>query len=171
MKYCETESFTHKFAKKLLFDKLKEIDKLNDYCEFNGLKWRSNYGVFTELKFYETSNPYYFELSNCLLPHKGFDAQGNDLRGKDTLKWFNDGLDRGKILFVPDIVIFHKGVPNIFIEIVHTHPCEEKKLNAIKKFFEGHLIQVYEVSASEILDNTTEELKKCNFHECFTSNN
>jgi hypothetical protein len=169
LKYSENESFIHKYAKELLAKKLSEINKNNDSCEFKNIKWRSNYGVFTELKFYETSNPYYFELSDGLVEHTGFDENNIDKRGKNPLDWFDKNYNRGKILFVPDITIFHKGTPTIFIEIVHTHHLEQKKINAIEKFFEGHLIQVYEISARQILGNTTDELIDCEFMEAFVS--
>lgn len=170
MKYYETESLMHRYAKLVLAKRLSEIEKESgDSCEFNGIKWRKNYGVFTELKFYETSNPYYFESSEGLLPHTGFDSNGIDKRGKDPIKWFNPAYNRGKILFVPDITIFHKGTATVFIEIVHRHHLEQPKLNAIEKFFEGNLIQVYEVSAEQILNNTTTELKRCEFIEAFVS--
>jgi hypothetical protein len=169
MKYYENESYMHKFAKDVLADKLSMIEKLNDSCEFNELKWRRNYGVFKELKFYETSNPYYFELSYGLLPHTGFDNNGIDKRGKNPLEWFDKNYNRGKILFVPDITIFHKGTATIFIEIVHRHHLEQPKIQAIEKFFEGHLIQVYEVSAEQILNNTIQDFKRCEFIEAFVS--
>ena len=80
MKYYENESFTHRYAKELLADKLSIIEKINDHCEFNGIKWRKNYGVFKELKFYESSDPYYFELSDGLIPFSGFNNNGIDNR-------------------------------------------------------------------------------------------
>lgn len=162
MKYEHRESFMHKHAKDVLVNRLVQIEKENDYCEFHGLKWRKNYGVFTELKFYETSDTYYFETSGGLLPY-------NEKRSKNPLEWFDVNFNRGNILFVPDITIFHKGTPTIFIEVVHSHHTEQPKLNAIEKFFAGCLIQVYEVSAKQILENTTPELKRCDFIEAFVS--
>ena len=169
MKYYENESFTHKYAKEVLANKLSAIDKSNDSCEFNGIKWRSNYGVFTELKFHETSHPYYFELSDGIITYNGVDENRVDKRGKNPLEWFDKNFNRGKILFVPDIAIFHKGTPTIFIEIVHRHHLEQKKLDAIANFFEGYSIQVYEVSAEQILNNTTSDLNRCEFLDVFVS--
>lgn len=169
MKYYHNESLMHKYAKDVLSNRLSEINKLNDHCEFNEIKWRSSYGVFTELKFYETSTPYYFETSGGIKPYLGTNQDGSDKRGKDPLDWFDNTFNKGKILFVPDITIFHKGTPTIFIEVVHMHHIEHKKLQAIEKFFEGNFIQVYEVSASQILSNTSTELNRCEFIEAFVS--
>lgn len=170
MKYYENESYMHKFAKDVLADKLSMIENLNvsDICEFNQLKWRPSYGVFKELKFYETSSPYYFESSDGLLPHTGF-YNGIDKRGKNPLDWFDKNYNRGKILFVPDITIFHKGTATIFIEIVHRHHLELPKIQAIERFFDGYLIKVYEVSAEQILNNTIQDFKRCDFIEAFVS--
>lgn len=141
--YIQRESYLHRFAKNLLAKELKQIDKSNDSCSFGGLSWRKNYGVFTELAFYETSSPYYFELS------KGLKDDVN--RKTNPLEWFDKSVNRGKILFVPDIVIFHKGTPMIIIEVVHTHALDYKKARTMSEFFEDFYIEIYQVSASEIL--------------------
>jgi len=113
MSYIEKESYFHKCAKNLFADWLREEELENDGCNFCGFKWRSNYGVFTELKFHETDSPYYFELSNSLT------TVDFEQRPKNILDWFDKSIDRGKILFVPDIVVFHKGSPKYIFEIVH----------------------------------------------------
>lgn len=148
-KFKEKESFMHRYAKELLANQLSELEK-NEYCEFGKLKWRPNYGIFTELKFYETTDVYYFEQSKGLKEYAKTKS-GNDSRGKNPLLWFDDSIDRGKILFVPDITIFHKGAAKYFIEIVHTNSVSEYKKRKLVEFDEG--IEVYEVCASEILSN------------------
>lgn len=173
MKYYETESFAHRCAKEILTSYLQRLEDKNDFCEYHGLSWRKNYGIFPELKFYETSEPYYFETSYGLREFVGHDENGIDLRGRNPLDWFDDTQKRGKILFVPDITIFHKGTASIFIEIVHNHATEPHKLEAILNFFEdrGNNIKVYEVSATEILNNlaTDDELKRVTFIEKLTN--
>ena len=164
----DNESDTHREAKEFLAAELQKIDKAQDDCNFNGIKWRSNYGVFTELKFHATDEPYYFETSDGLIEYTGHDVDGIDLRGKDYLKWFDETKDRGRILFVPDSVIFHKGTPTIFIEVVYTNPVKPWKIKAIDKFFNGYLIQVYEVSAVDILNNK-KDLSKITFNEIFVN--
>jgi len=59
-------------------------------------------------------------------------------------------------------VIFHKGTPAIIIEVVHTYHLSQKKINDIEKFFSGNHIEIYEVSATELL-NCTDKLDKVNF--------
>lgn len=120
--FIEKESYKHLFAKNLLRDWFLEQEKHNDYCEVAQFNWRSNYGAYTELPFYKTSDPYYFEC----------------------------GLNEGKILFVPDITVFHKGVPIYLLEVVHKHPMPLWKVNQIKKFF-NYNIELYEIEAEEIL--------------------
>lgn len=57
----------HKIAKELLANQLTETEKRSgDFCTFGTLSWRVNCGVFTELKFHENDDPYYFELSKGL---------------------------------------------------------------------------------------------------------
>jgi hypothetical protein len=148
--FKQNESYMHLFAKKLLVEKLKEIDCKNHFCNFLDLSWRSNYGVFSELPFHVSDDPYYFELSAGIK-----DDETNE---------FDPDFDRGRILFVPDICIFHKGTPKYFIEIVHTHETPQFKLDRISLFFKEHSIELYEVSAYEVLssvnDITNINLKK-----------
>lgn len=144
-KFEERESFKHKLAKELLAKWFKDAETGNDFCELAQFKWRKNYGVFTELKFYDKSDPYYFELSKGLDPRRR--------RFKDPAMWFSDE-DKGKILFVPDITIFHKGTPKYLIEVVNTNSVSGAKFNAIAKFFNGHYVEIHQISADEILRHT-----------------
>lgn len=164
----DNESFTHRTAKNFLAEQLRDIEKVDRYCSLNGIEWQRNYGVFTELKFHETDEPYYFETSPGLKEYDGEDENGIDKRGKDCLEWFDHQIDRGRILFVPDIVIFHKGTPTIFIEVVYTNPVKPHKIKAIDRFFEGYLIQVYEVSAVDIINNM-KDISKIKFNKIFTN--
>jgi hypothetical protein len=141
-KFKQKESGFHFSAKEILWKWLVEQDKHDGgLCPFS---WRNNYGVFMELPFYETSSPYYFECSGGLLD---FDNR-NEMH---PLSWFDEDFDRGKHLFVPDITIFHKGTPIYLIEIVHTNPVSEQKLEKIKDFFKGYSVEVHQVLAHEIL--------------------
>jgi hypothetical protein len=150
-RFIERESYKHLFAKNLLKKWFIEQDVSKDHCEVAQFKWRSNYGVFTELKFYETSEPYYFETSGGLLEYTGNGVNGTDLRGANKLNWFDSKFNRGKILFVPDVTIFHKGTPVILLEVVHTSPLTTWKIEKVKKFFEGYHVEVYEIEAEEVL--------------------
>jgi hypothetical protein len=136
MAFIEKESYKHKLSKELLAGWLNELEKNNDGCSFGQFKWRSSYGVHTELKIYENDDPCYFENSEGL---------------------FNENFDRGKILFVPDITIFHKGSIKYLIEVVHSNPVSEKKINKIFDFFnrKGQVPYVYEIEAEEILRHTS----------------
>ncbi len=152
-KFEHKESYKHLLAKNLLTKWLQDEDNKNDYCNVAQFSWRSNYGVFEELKFYETSDPYYFECSEGL----GDIGQmmDNDIH---CLEWFRKDYNRGKILFVPDIVIFHKGMPKYIIEVVHTHYLSGKKLSIIKNWFNGHNVEVYEIMADEILKHDSSKI-------------
>lgn len=150
--FIEKESHKHKLAKELLASWFNKQDKTQDFCQVAQFNWRSNYGVYTELKFYETSDPYYFESSVGLRDYS--EVKGKDIRGDNPLEWFDPAIDRGKFLFVPDITIFHKGTAVILIEVVHKNPLTETKIETIKKFFGGHHVEVYEIEAEEILRHT-----------------
>lgn len=145
-KFENKESYKHLFAKELMVKWFTDEEKNNDYCNVAQFNWRSNYGVFPELKFYETSDPYYFECSDGL----GDIGQMMD-NEIHCLEWFRKDYNRGKILFVPDITVFHKGMPKYLFEIVHTHPVTPKKVNDIYNFFDGHNVELYEISAEQIL--------------------
>jgi len=147
MGFKENESYLHKAAKHLLSLWLNEEEAKNDFCSFCGLAWRRNYGVYQELKFYETSDPYYFENSDGLIECGMMCRTNPDECFEPTAK-------RGKILFVPDITIFHKGQAMILIEIVHRSPVSGKKLSNIIKFFNGNHFELYTINAKSILVNT-----------------
>lgn len=144
-KYEPKESYIHRFAKNLLARELRDKEKNGDYCGTSAFSWRRNYGVFTELPFYETSDAYYFELSGGLRPDFGVGV------GDDPLLWFDPVFDRGKILFVPDITVFHKGQAAILIEIIHSNPVSSEKLKKIQQFFAGNYVELYEASAYNVL--------------------
>ena len=149
------ESYMHLHAKLVLYGALvAEEKKPDDYSVFGQMKWRSNYGVFCELPFHEKDNPYYFEMS-----------AGIENYDDNPMQRFNPKIDRGKILFVPDICIFHKGTPIYFVEIVHTNSVSEQKKEAISLFFNGYTLMVYEVRATDIMKCTSvEQLKKLVFN-------
>lgn len=175
MKYDYHESFKHKTAKELLHSWLKEIhdDNTIDYSiehpfgKALPFYWRKNYGVFIELPFYTSSDPYYFECSgglSCKHDPVLYDhpSQVPECDCEFDENGFLKSFNRGHFLFVPDITIFHKGEAKIFIEVVHTNPTSKDKLNKILKFFSGHWIEVYEISADSIL-NCTNKHKKLDF--------
>lgn len=152
------ESFLHEHAKELLAKFLRDIEKVSDGCRFNQISWRKNYGIFTELPFRILDDPYYFENSAGII-----DIQ-EVMESNDYLKRFDNSFDRGRILFVPDITIFHKGSAMIFIEVVYTNKTPQWKIDRMQLFFEDNYFEIYEVSAWDImrqvgnLDNIT--LKK-----------
>ena len=153
-KFIEKESFKHKLAKQLLASWLRDLDKTQDGCSISPISWRSNYGVFEELKFHETDDPYYFEMSEGLINweiRKGLDL--NSLPQTNT-DWFMQDFNRGKILFVPDITVFHKGSATILIEILHKHCVPDEKLEVINTFFKGYYTTLFEIRAEDILSLT-----------------
>ena len=157
----EKESYKHKLAKDLLFEWLTNIenekrnaDSAFDDCELPPFLWRPNYGIFKELKFYETDDPYYFEQSQCLKISKNKIGEWQlDRSDKNPLQWFRETQHRVRILFVPDITIFRKGIAAILIEIVHKNSVSREKLDRIKNFY-GNLdgcVRIFEIDAEEIL--------------------
>jgi hypothetical protein len=162
MKYDYHESHKHKLAKELLWKWLNNIDKDNiDYSQEHNIKlpfyWRTgNYGVHMELPFHKTDSPYYFELSKGLLVEECIASDGSKYSATSLV--FDPLIDRGELLFVPDITIFHKGTAIILIEVVHTSSVSQQKIDKILSFFEGYHIEVYEIEADNILDQTN---KKC----------
>lgn len=145
----EKESFKHKIAKDLLHGWLSELDKV-DGAELHPFRWRSNYGVYKELKFHETDDPFYFENSKGLYD---YEKHPEKRESENPLDWFDPNYNRGKILFVPDITIFHKGSATILIEVVHKNHVSREKLIKIKNFYGllDQCVEVYEVDAEEIL--------------------
>lgn len=146
-KFVHTESFLHLDAKKRLVEWLRFLDENSDGCSLYPFHWQSNYGVFEELPFYETSHPYYFEQSKGLLDRQYYNIENKTY---DEKKWFESSYNRGKYLFVPDITIFHKGCAKILIEIVYTNPPSEEKVKTIEKFFDGQ-VDLYTVEAMDIM--------------------
>ena len=152
--FVELESFKHKAAKELLASWLRNLDNTQDGCLLSPISWRSNYGVFEELKFHETDDPYYFEMSSGLINYELREGMGLGFRPKTNTDWFKSDFDRGRILFVPDITIFHKGVAAILVEILHKHEVPDKKLNIISDFFSGQGVTLFEIRAEDILKLT-----------------
>lgn len=129
--FIEKESFKHKLAKELLASWFMDQENGNsDYCQVSQFRWRKNQGVHLELKFHKNDDPYYFENSEGLT---------------------DPDFERGALLFIPDICIFHKGTPCLMIEVVCTNPVTEIKKERILKFFDGFYVEVFEIEAEEIL--------------------
>lgn len=140
MAWIDNESFKHRMAKDLLFDWLLDADR-GVAPMIEPFWWaRPGYGVRKELRFYEGSDLYYFENS------RGVVWDGTFPTG------FDPSVDPGRILFVPDIVIFDNGAVRTMVEVVHTSPVTEAKLQAVDRFAKGHQIEVYEVWADTILE-------------------
>ena len=150
-KFIEQESYLHKMAKDLLVMWLREEEEKAKFdgmpCNFCGITWNKNYGIFSELPFYETSDPYYFECS------KGIKYDYEKVQDYST--HYPKDFDKGKILFKPDISIFHQGRVLTLIEIVHSSPLTEKKINTISQFFNTYGVSVYTINAKSILVNTS----------------
>ena len=124
------ESYKHKLAKSLLAQWLREQDEKNDQCKVAQFEWRSSYGVHEELMFRSTSDPFHFENED----------------------------ESGYPFFVPDITVFHKGSPKYLFEIYHKHNVPQHKTERIKKFFDGYHVELYEISANEILRHDSESV-------------
>ena len=152
-KFIKREGYMHLSAKKILTDKLRIMNNTQKICSTNSFCWRSGYGVFDELPFYETSSPYYFEHS------VGLKYEWDETRTDNPITWFEDYYDMGKIIFVPDITIFESGQAKILIEVVSTNPVSFEKKIKMVNFFGSLHFEVYEVSAKDVLNRNI----RCNF--------
>lgn len=110
--------------------------------------WRTgNYGVHMELPFYDETEAYYFECTPGLVEC--------GLRVDDWRDAFKEGYPKGKLLFVPDITIFHKGCPSIVVEVVHKSSVSKSKLDKIIAWGNKHAdLEVWEIEADNILNQT-----------------
>lgn len=145
-KFIEKESYAHNTAKTLLATWLTlEEQKTTPAmpCSFCGIHWNKNYGVFTELPFYENSSPYYFE-------HSGIAWEYPD-NIQDYSTHYREGFNKGKRIFTPDICLFHQGYVHVIIEIVHKSGLTARKLAMMKKFFKNTYVTVYTIKAENIL--------------------
>lgn len=149
--FVEKESYKHMLAKNILFDWLKNENNnpsnIEGFSKLAQFEWRPNYGIFKELKFYTTSTSWYFETSGGLI--------GNITNEIDNANdVFEKSFNRGNILFVPDITIFHKGLPAIMIEIVYTNDLTKEKIKRIRDFCyrEGFYPTIYTIKADDILE-------------------
>lgn len=145
------ETYKHYYAKQLLLSWLKDAEAKDSYCTFAQFSWRKNYGVFEDLPFYESSDAYYFEASDGLI-----DILAENLHNApvDPTTWFDPDYDRGKLLFTPDITIFHKGTPKYLFVIETVVSPSEERLRAIEEFFQGDVPEVFGISADTILHQT-----------------
>lgn len=126
------ESFKHALAKELLYTWLKSAErykKQGQPCKYGDLSWRKSAGIHQELPFYDNSSPYYFEFP----PKKP-----------------------GKILFIPDIVVFSQGHAHLIFEIVHKHDITPSKGERLRKFFKDVFVEVHVVSADYILNQVAQ---------------
>jgi len=152
--FVHKESHKHRLAKELLAKWLRDEEvKSGDFCKFFNLSWRTNWGVHVELPFYETSDPYYFENSKGIIYSGCQEHAKKAYLDNNYDQFFESNVDRGRLLFVPDITIFHKGDVSYMIEVVHTNPVNERKLNTIKKWIydKGACAKLFEISAENIL--------------------
>lgn len=142
MAYEYKESHKHKLAKELLFKWLNDAIKTHDcekskWCSFAQFKWKPHL-IVMEMIVQENDWQYYFESNTRtsfdfseIFPHEIFP-------------------DYGKILFVPDIAVFHCGSPAYIFEITHTHPLTPEKVHAMQEKFPG--VSVVEIMADDILN-------------------
>ena len=129
-KFIEKESMKHFLAKKTLKNWLQQAENNSTTecgcCEFAQFTWQKSHGVYDEFKIYENDENYYLEFTD----------------------W--DEYDRGKIIFIPDIIVFHKGMVNYVFEVVHTSPISDEKRQKMIDFF-GEYTSCYEIEAEHIL--------------------
>jgi len=119
-------TFLENAAINQLHKELSLLEKNNDMCTYANIYWRKNYGVFKHLPFHQTSDVYYFECSD-----------------ENHLKT--------KLLFRPDITIFHKGEAKI---LIYVSELSDYEFNEILKFCGTTDVEIYKVDAFSILNRT-----------------
>lgn len=157
--FISHESYMHSTAKNLVADALIKSEQNADICgkcSFSNLTWFKNWGVFTELPFYEKDDICYFELSEAI---KYIDRSVNKNNHQFV---FDSKIDRGNILFVPDIVIFQKGCISKIIEVVHKNEIPEWKINKIKSVFRNQ-VDLYTIRANYILSQIDGNIENAKF--------
>lgn len=130
--FKNVESFKHALAKELLYAWLKSSERYKRQghcCKFGDISWRKSAGIHQELPFYDNSSPYYFEF-----PPKR----------------------PGKILFIPDIVVFSQGHAHLIFEIVHKSDISEAKGAKMEAFFKDCYVEVHRISADYILNQVAQ---------------
>lgn len=137
----------------LLAKNLREVNDSNDFCRYNVFGWRSNYGVFEKLKFHTSDEMCYFETSKHLIPVEERKTQWP----VDNEGWFKKGVDRGRILFEPDISIFHKGSATIHIYFVDGENDNDFMFEVMNMSDFGY-VEVYFINVDDFLnrDNNDE---------------
>ena len=133
-------------AKEILFKILREEDMSGDSSKIAQFHWKRNYGVYKDLPFYESDNSYYFEESKGIIPY-----DERDEKCVDYLKWFSADFNRGKLLFVPHITIFHKGAVKYVLIIVDGKDTPHSELKVMDDFFSGYW-NCYQIEADDILN-------------------
>lgn len=142
-----TETHKVKFAKQLLFEWLCNCENENGYCPDLSFGWRNpNYGVHLNLPFYSSSDSYYFECSGGLIEDK------TPYYKSSVDEIFDPAYDRGELLFIPDITIFHKGQAQIFIYVCKGH-LSPFIVFPILELLEGHWVEIYQIHPDSILDH------------------
>ena len=134
-------------AKDLLFEILKKENNSGDSSRIGQFYWRKNYGVFKDLPFHKSDNAYYFEESKGIIPYNK-----RDEKCMNYLNWFNPDFNRGQLLFVPHITIFHKGSVKYVFIIVDGEDAPYSQLKIMDDFFQGYW-NCYQIEADDILNS------------------
>ena len=112
-----------------------QAERLNNYS-LGPIEWRDNYGVFENLPFHRSDNPYYFENSAGLLPPDRERSRPMSAPADE----FEPGFDRGPVLFTPAFTIFHKGTA---VHLLYTRHPGEAELSTIAAFYDGYGYHVW----------------------------
>ncbi len=138
----ECESYAHFYSKKIVKDWL--ISKWNKDTligNFDTFEWYapfsdSDHGIRLEYPIVEFKSNY-----------MGMDPAWSEYPDLEKVK------DAGRnIASVIDLVILDKNKPKYGLEIVHKHECSRSKLITLAKLKQLYNFEVYEISASWILD-------------------
>ena len=138
----ECESYAHFYSKKVVKDWLtSKYDKDTQVSSFDVFEWYSDYsdkdhGIRLEYPIIEFKSNYL-----------GMDPAWTEYPDLKKIK------DAGRqVSCIIDLVILDKNKPKYGLEVVHKHECSRSKLITLAKLNQIYNFQVYEVSASWILD-------------------
>jgi hypothetical protein len=125
----ENESYFHKKAKEVMKEWLES---------------RENY--FLDPIQVDKENTIFLEYPICQLENgvSSWSQSWNEIGSRETIPTYKECLEHfdSKPIAIVDLVVCKNNKPSICIEICHTNPVTEKKIERLKKIGVTHLIEV-----------------------------
>lgn len=141
------ESYKHYHAKKILASWLRDKEVFGNWAQLGDIAWRSNrdgpyYGVFEEYPIVEGIGTNVWDERNW------WEGEEYPIKTYPDYAWMKENY-KGPFK-IADIAVQHKGWISYIIEITHTNPLSEEKLEFYKDICPEATI--YEIPADWVLD-------------------